>query len=88
MFLGSENANPRRMVSDQTAQAIDHEVKEIVETAHQYAVDIVKHNLDLLEKISTQLLEAEVIEGEELQSMLSQVRPTIEIPAAEIPAAV
>lgn len=43
MFLGSENANPRRMVSDQTAQAIDHEVKEIVETAHQYAVDIVKH---------------------------------------------
>lgn len=81
MFLGSENANPRRMVSDQTAQAIDHEVKEIVETAHQYAVDIVKHNLDLLEKISTQLLEAEVIEGEELQSMLSQVRPTIEIPA-------
>ena len=44
-------------------------------------MDIVKHNLDLLEKISTQLLEAEVIEGEELQSMLSQVRPTIEIPA-------
>ena len=88
MFLGSESGNPRRMVSDQTAQAIDREVKEIVETAHQYAVDIVKHNLDLLEKISTQLLESEVIEGEELQSMLSQVRPTIEIPAAEIPAAV
>lgn len=88
MFLGSESGNPRRMVSDQTAQAIDREVKEIVETAHQSAVDIVKHNLDLLEKISTQLLEAEVIEGEELQSMLSQVRPTIEIPAAEIPAAV
>ncbi len=82
MFLGNESANPRRMVSDQTAQAIDREVKEIVETAHQQALDIIEHNRDLLEKVSTQLLETEVIEGEQLQSMLCQVRPAAEVNAA------
>ncbi len=82
MFLGNEGANPRRMVSDQTAQAIDREVKEIVEIAHQQALDILENNRDLLEKISTQLLETEVVEGEELQSMLHQVRPAGKMTAA------
>ncbi len=82
MFLGNEGGNPRRMMSEETAQAIDREVKDIVETAHQQALDIVKHNRDLLERISTQLLETEVIEGEDLQSMLRQVCPAVEMPAA------
>ena len=82
MFLGNEGGNPRRMMSEETAQAIDREVKDIVETAHQQALDIVKHNRDLLERISTQLLETEVIEGEDLQSMLRQVCPALEMPAA------
>ncbi|MCG8364182.1 MAG: ATP-dependent zinc metalloprotease FtsH, partial [Pseudanabaenales cyanobacterium] len=38
MFLGNGMANPRRSVSDQTAEAIDKEIKEIVETAHQQAL--------------------------------------------------
>jgi len=81
MFLGNEGGNPRRQMSEQTSEAIDGEVKEIVETAHQQALDILQNNRDLLEKISTQLLETEVIEGEKLQSMLSQVRPAAELTA-------
>ena len=73
MFLGNEAANPRRMVSEQTAEAIDREVKSIVETAHQQALDILEGNRDLLETIANQLLETEVIEGEELHNLLSQV---------------
>jgi cell division protease FtsH len=74
-FLGDGAAmNPRRMVSDNTAKAIDEEVKEIVETAHQQALDILNNNRDLLEKIAQQILETEVIEGEELQNLLNQVR--------------
>ncbi|WOB44043.1 ATP-dependent zinc metalloprotease FtsH [Thermoleptolyngbya oregonensis NK1-22] len=72
-FLGGE-MNPRRMVSEQTAEAIDKEVKDIVETAHQKALDILKHNRDLLETIATKLLETEVIEGETLKDLLSQVK--------------
>ncbi|MDJ0706542.1 MAG: ATP-dependent zinc metalloprotease FtsH4 [Leptolyngbyaceae cyanobacterium MO_188.B28] len=74
MFLGNGMANPRRSVSDQTAQAIDKEIKEIVETAHQEALDILRRNQDLLTTIANQLLETEVIEGEQLDKLLSQVQ--------------
>jgi cell division protease FtsH len=74
-FLGDgAMMNPRRMVSDDTAKAIDEEVKDIVETAHQQALDILKTNRDLLENIAQQILEKEVIEGGELQNLLNEVR--------------
>lgn len=79
MFLGGA-PNPRRMVSEQTAEAIDREVKGIVETAHQQALDILKQNRDLLETITTKLLETEVIEGEELHNLLNQVQPVAQVP--------
>ena len=71
-FLGQGMGNPRRMVSDETAKAIDEEVKSIVEEAHQQALDILKRNRDLLEQIAQEILEVEVIEGEKLQSLLNQ----------------
>jgi cell division protease FtsH len=79
MFLGDQSPNPRRMVSEETATAIDQEVKDIVETAHQRASDILRHNRDLLETISQKLLETEVIEGEALHQLLQQVTepPTV-----------
>lgn len=82
-FLGDgAMMNPRRMVSDDTAKAIDEEVKEIVETAHQQALAILNQNRDLLEKIAQQILETEVIEGEELQNLLNQSQPVdVKVPA-------
>lgn len=71
-FLGQGMGNPRRMVSDETAKAIDEEVKSIVETAHQQALDILDRNRDLLEQIAKEILEVEVIEGEKLQSLLDR----------------
>ena len=73
-FLGDGMSNPRRMVSDETAKAIDEEVKDIVETAHQQALDILKNNQDLLEAIAQQILEVEVIEGSKLQDLLNQAQ--------------
>ncbi|WP_416666146.1 ATP-dependent zinc metalloprotease FtsH4 [Egbenema bharatensis] len=72
-FLGND-MNPRRLVSPQTAEAIDQEVKGIVENAHQQALGILHEHRDLLETIATQLLETEVIEGEALNQLLSQVK--------------
>ncbi|MGB3572891.1 MAG: hypothetical protein WBA01_12665, partial [Phormidesmis sp.] len=66
--------NARRLVSDETAKAIDEEVKNIVESAHQRALAILRDNRELLEKISQLLLAEEVIEGEVLRGMLSEVR--------------
>jgi cell division protease FtsH len=65
----------RRAVSEKTAEAIDTEVKDIVETAHQQAVDILNRNRELLETITHKLLETEVIEGEALHTLLGQVKP-------------
>ncbi|GET41470.1 ATP-dependent zinc metalloprotease FtsH4 [Microseira wollei] len=81
MFLEVGAPNPRRMMSENTAEAIDKEVKDIVENAHQQAVDILNENRDLLEAIATKLLEVEVIEGEELHNLLGQVRPVAKVPA-------
>jgi cell division protease FtsH len=73
MFLGNSAPNPRRMLSEETTKAIDYEVKEIIETAHTQALQILTQNRDLLEAIASQLIETEVIEGEKLQGWLSQV---------------
>ncbi|MBD3885145.1 ATP-dependent zinc metalloprotease FtsH4 [Phormidium tenue FACHB-886] len=73
-FLGGEAPNPRRLVSPQTAEAIDQEVKALVENAHQQAINILTQNRELLETIATKLLETEVIEGKELHELLNQVK--------------
>ncbi|ERT06324.1 ATP-dependent metallopeptidase HflB family protein [Lyngbya aestuarii BL J] len=74
-FLGDNMmGNPRRNVSDDTAKAIDAEVKDIVESAHNKALNILKSNRDLLETIAQKILDIEVIEGPELQNLLNQIQ--------------
>ncbi|MEN9216148.1 MAG: ATP-dependent zinc metalloprotease FtsH4 [Gloeomargarita sp. HHBFW_bins_162] len=87
MFLGTP-MDVRRAVSEETAEAIDREVKEIVEQAHQQALDILRHNRELLENIAQEILETEVIEGEKLHHWLSQVKapPSLTHTPAPVPA--
>ena len=77
-FLGGNN-NPRRSVSDATAQAIDKEVRGLVDKAHEDALAILRQNMALLETIAQKILEKEVIEGDDLKQMLE---------ASELPEAV
>jgi cell division protease FtsH len=70
-FLGGPS-NPRRVVSDATAQAIDREVRGLVDRAHDRAVAILHRNRDLLERISQEILDKEVIEGDELKTLLAE----------------
>ncbi len=72
-FLGNGN-NPRRAVSDATAQAIDKEVRDLVDNAHEMALKILRNNLPLLESISQKILSEEVIEGEDLKTLLSETK--------------
>lgn len=73
-FLDNGMPNARRSVSDETAKAIDLEVKELVEAGHQRALAILQANRELLEQIAQQLLDAEVVEGEPLYELLQQVQ--------------
>ena len=89
-FLGGGN-NPRRVVSDATAQAIDREVRGLVDRGHERALSILRHNRELLESISSEILEKEVIEGDELKGLLatSVMPPDAElVPVAEAVAVV
>jgi cell division protease FtsH len=72
-FLGGMEM--ARNVSPATSEAIDKEIKAIVENAHTKALAILHANRDLLESISEKLLETEVIEGEFLTNLLAQVKP-------------
>ena len=72
-FLGGMEM--ARNVSPATSEAIDKEIKTIVENAHAKALAILNANRDLLESISEKLLETEVIEGDFLTGLLAQVKP-------------
>ncbi|MFZ4675807.1 MAG: ATP-dependent zinc metalloprotease FtsH [Nodosilinea sp.] len=73
-FLDGGMPNARRPISEETAKAIDDEVKSLVEAGHQRALDILQQNRDLLEGLAQQLLEAEVIEGAPLRQQIKQVQ--------------
>ncbi len=78
-FLGNGQGNPRRSLSEETGKAIDEEVKQIVNCGYDQALQILQNNRDLLETMTSRLLKTEVLEGDELQSLLNQVIPLEEL---------
>ena len=56
------------------AEEIDREVKEIVDGAHQMALNILEENRNLLEETAQALLVQEVLEGEQLQERLNRAQ--------------
>lgn len=67
-------SNPRRTVSPQVMEAIDDEVKAIVDGAHQMALEILSQNRQVLEDTAQELLELEVLEAHALTDRLNQVK--------------
>ncbi|WP_026370156.1 ATP-dependent zinc metalloprotease FtsH [Kallotenue papyrolyticum] len=74
VFLGREIAEQRNY-SEETAKLIDAEVKRLVDTAHQRALQILQENMDVLHELAQKLLEVETLGGEELRAILAKVRP-------------
>ncbi len=68
-------SNPRRTISPQVTELIDHEVKVIIDGAHSMALKILMENRQVLEETAQILLEDEVLESEALMKQLSQVSP-------------
>ncbi len=50
-------SNPRRSVSPKVAEEIDRQVKEIIDGAHEMALQILRHNQALLEETAQTLLQ-------------------------------
>lgn len=71
-FLDGDST--RRAISAEVASEIDRQVKQTIDQAHEMAIAILKLNRELLESTTQILLEKEVLEGETLQAILSQVK--------------
>jgi cell division protease FtsH len=71
MFLGRE-ISKKVDYSEMTAQKIDAEVKDIVMEGYTRARNIVEQNRDKLENLAQRLLEKEVVDSVELDSILGK----------------
>jgi len=69
VFLGKEIAT-HKDYSEQTAIAIDHEVRSLAESCYQKAFQLLKDNQDKLHLIAKALLEREVLDGDEMNKLL------------------
>jgi len=71
MFLGREIAK-RVDYSEETAQKIDQEVKQIVLECYQKAKVLIEKHIGTLHTIAQRLLEKEVIDGSEIDAILAE----------------
>jgi cell division protease FtsH len=85
IFLGREIAT-HRDYSEETARVIDQEVKSIVATAFERAVDTLTDNEDALHRLAEALLEREILDNEEIRLVIAGEELAPE-PPAEDPAA-
>ncbi|CAA9549969.1 MAG: Cell division protein FtsH [uncultured Thermomicrobiales bacterium] len=78
IFLGRE-INESRNYSDEVALAIDREIRELIEEAHERARAVLEDNFSYLEAIAQLLLSNETIEGEEMEALFDRPRPRPEL---------
>ena len=72
-FLGRDMGHTRNY-SEETAAAIDEEVKGLLATAHQEAFDILEENRDVLDALVLALLEHETLDKEEVAAVFEPLR--------------
>ena len=68
-YLGSDGS---MVCSSETAARVDAEVGQIIRGVHAKAVEILKNNRELMDKLAKHLLEKETITGEEFQAILKE----------------
>lgn len=70
MFLGRD-IMAERDFSEETAAAIDEEVRKLVETAYQRSKEVLVGNRHILDQLAQILVEKETVDAEELQELLA-----------------
>jgi cell division protease FtsH len=80
VFLGREIAQ-HRDYSEATAQKIDDEINNLIKNSYERAKTVLNENLDILHKLAEVLLEKETVLGKELDELIQELRPGIELPS-------
>jgi len=71
LFLETGFAPTAHDYSEKTAEAIDHEIKRLIDEAHERARLLLKEHRDKLDRLAAALLEKEVLEGDEVKQLLT-----------------
>ena len=79
VFLGREMSQ-HRDYSEQTAQTIDREVRDIIDRNYRRARDIMSDKLEILHRLAAALLEYETIDGEEVDRIVRGLKIEREAP--------
>ena len=72
-FLGRDYGH-QRDYSEAIAGAVDQEIKELIENAHQEAFDILVENREILDQLVLALLDKETLGKEEIAEIFAQVK--------------
>lgn len=75
VFLG-RSVNQHKEISDQTAQKIDEEVRQIVDRNYQRAKEILNANMDRLHMMAAGLIKYETIDAKQIQEIMSGHEPS------------
>jgi cell division protease FtsH len=70
VFLGY-SVNRQKNMSNETAQAIDAEIRRIVETGYDRAKVVLEEHREELETLARALLEYETLSGDEIKTLLA-----------------
>jgi len=79
VFLGREIAQ-HRDYSEETARKIDAEINNLVTRSYERARSVLTEYIDVLHRLAKDLLEKETVLGAELDELIRDVRPGIELP--------
>ncbi len=71
VFMGRDIASDRDF-SDETAAAIDEEVRNYVDQAYRRAKEVLTNNRHILDRLAEMLVEKETIDADELQKVLDE----------------
>ena len=75
VFLGMSAGVKPKPLSDETAHAIDEEVRRIVDECYQEAMRLLNENIDKLHGMADALMEFETLSSEQLDDIMAGAKP-------------
>ena len=86
IFLGRE-IGEQKNYSEKSAEAIDEEIRALIDAAYNQAKGILTERRSVLERLAQQLIKQETIEGDELEKLFAESEREAGMAAAELASA-
>ena len=75
-YMGRMVAEPQK-ISENMAGKIDSEVKKLIDNGYKSAVDILRKQKKILDRVATELVAKETLEGEEFEKIVGLPKPAL-----------